>query len=73
MIKKINAFIIEAYLKAQYFIITYLNAIEKASKWIVATILRVDLLDEQSSRFITTAIYIMLHITILSILCYFIF
>jgi hypothetical protein len=71
--EKLKAFILSVYLKTQYFIIVYLNAIEKASKWIVVTILRVDLLDEQSSRFITTTIYILLHITILSIFCYFIF
>ena len=71
--EKLKTFIIAAYLKAQYYILAYLNAIEKASKWIVATILRVDLLDEQSSRTITTSIYILLHITILSIICYFIF
>ena len=71
--EKIKTFIIAAYLKAQYYIITYLNAVENASKWIVATVLRVDLLDEQSSRIITTSIYILLHITILSMLCYIIF
>jgi len=71
--KKLKAFILSVYLKTQYFIIVYLNAIEKTSKWIVATILRVDLLDEQSSRFITTSIYILIHITILSMLCYIIF
>ena len=71
--EKLKTFIIAAYLKAQYYILVYLNAIEKASKWIVATILRVDLLDEQSSRMITTSIYILLHIIILSIICYFIF
>ena len=71
--EKLKTFIIAAYLKAQYYILVYLNAIEKASKWIVATILRVDLLDEQSSRMITTSIYILLHIIILSILCYIIF
>jgi len=67
--EKLKAFILSVYLKLQYFIIVYLNAIEKASKWIVATILRVDLLDEQSSRIITTSIYILIHITILSMLC----
>ena len=71
--EKLKSFILSVYLKTQYFIVVYLNAIEHASKWIVATVLRVDLLDEQSSRFITTTIYILLHITILSILCYFIF
>jgi hypothetical protein len=71
--EKLKTFIIAAYLKAQYYILIYLNAIENASKWIVATILRVDLLDERSSRMITTSIYILLHITILSILCYIIF
>jgi|APFre7841882630_1041343.scaffolds.fasta_scaffold08325_2 hypothetical protein len=71
--EKLKTFIIAAYLKAQYYIITYLNAVENASKWIVATVLRVDLLDEQSSRIITTSIYILLHITILSMLCYIIF
>jgi hypothetical protein len=71
--EKLKTFIIAAYLKAQYYIITYLNAVENASKWIVATVLRVDLLDEQSSRVITTSIYILLHITILSMLCYIIF
>jgi hypothetical protein len=71
--EKLKAFILSVYLKLQYVIIVYLNEIEKASKWIVATILRVDLLDEQSSRFITTTIYILLHITILSMLCYIIF
>ena len=71
--EKLKNFILAAYLKAQYYILIYLNAVENASKWIVATILRVDLLDEQSSRIITTSIYILLHITILSILCYIIF
>jgi hypothetical protein len=71
--EKLKTFILSVYLKLQYFIIVYLNAVEKASKWIVATVLRVDLLDEQSSRFITTTIYILLHITILSMLCYIIF
>jgi hypothetical protein len=71
--EKLKTFILTAYLKTQYYILVYLNAIEHASKWIVATILRVDLLDEQSSRFITTTIYILLHIIILSILCYLIF
>jgi len=71
--EKLKTFILSVYLKIQYYIVVYLNAIEHASKWIIATILRVDLLDEQSSRFITTTIYILLHITILSILCYFIF
>jgi hypothetical protein len=71
--EKLKTFIVAAYLKAQYYILIYLNAIENASKWIVATILRVDLLDERSSRMITTSIYILLHITILSILCYIIF
>jgi len=71
--EKLKAVILSVYLKLQYAIIVYLDAIEKTSKWIVATILRVDLLNEQSSRFITTTIYILLHITILSILCYFIF
>ena len=71
--EKLKTFIIAAYLKAQYYILVYLNAIENASKWIVATVLRVDLLDEQSSRIITTSIYILLHITILSIICYIIF
>jgi hypothetical protein len=71
--EKLKTFILAAYLKAQYYILVYLNAIENASKWIVVTVLRVDLLDEQSSRIITTSIYILLHITILSILCYIIF
>jgi len=71
--EKLKTFIIATYLKAQYYIIAYLNAVENASKWIVATVLRVDLLDERSSRMITTSIYILLHITILSILCYIIF
>jgi len=71
--EKLKNFILDVYLKTQYYIITYLNAVENASKWIVATVLRVDLLDEQSSRVITTSIYILLHITILSILCYIIF
>ena len=71
--EKLKTFILTAYLKAQYYILVYLNAIENASKWIVATVLRVDLLDEQSSRIITTSIYILLHITILSIICYIIF
>jgi hypothetical protein len=71
--EKLKNFILDVYLKAQYYIIIYLNAVENASKWIVATVLRVDLLDEQSSRIITTSIYILLHITILSILCYIIF
>ena len=71
--EKLKTFILSVYLKLQYFIVVYLNYIEKTSKWIVATVLRVDLLDEQSSKIITTFIYILLHITILSILCYFIF
>jgi hypothetical protein len=71
--EKLKTFILSVYLKLQYFIVVYLNYIEKTSKWIVATVLRVDLLDEQSSKFITTTIYILLHIIILSILCYFIF
>jgi len=71
--EKLKNFILDVYLKAQYYIIIYLNAVENASKWIVATVLRVDLLDEQSSRVITTSIYILLHITILSMLCYIIF
>jgi hypothetical protein len=71
--EKLKAIILSVYLKIQYYILVYLNAIENASKWIVATILRVDLLDEQSSRIITTSIYILLHITILSMLCYIIF
>jgi hypothetical protein len=71
--EKLKTIILSVYLKLQYFIVVYLNAIEKASKWIVNTVLRVDLLDEQSSKFITTIIYILLHITILSIFSYFIF
>jgi hypothetical protein len=71
--EKLKNFILDVYLKAQYYIIIYLNAVENASKWIVATVLKVDLLDEQSSRIITTSIYILLHITILSMLCYIIF
>jgi hypothetical protein len=71
--EKLKTFILSVYLKLQYFIVVYLNYIEKTSKWIVATVLRVDLLDEQSSRIITTSIYILLHITILSMLCYIIF
>jgi len=71
--EKLKAFILSVYLKLQYFIIVYLNAIEKASKWIVNTVLRVDLLNDQSSKIITTTIYILLHITILSMLCYIIF
>jgi hypothetical protein len=71
--EKLKTIILSVYLKLQYFIVVYLNAIEKASKWIVTTVLRVDLLDEQSSKFITTIIYILLHITILSIFSYFIF
>jgi len=71
--EKLKAFILSVYLKLQYFIIVYLNAIEKASKWIVNTVLRVDLLNDQSSKIITTTIYILLHIIILSIFSYFIF
>ena len=71
--EKLKAFILSVYLKLQYVIIVYLNAIEHASKWIVATILRVDLLNDQSSKIITTSIYILIHITILSMLCYIIF
>ena len=71
--EKLKTIFWAVYLKVPYYIIKYLDAIEKASKWIVATVLRVDLLDEQSSRIITTSIYILLHITILSIICYFIF
>jgi len=71
--EKLKTIFWAVYLKVPYYIIKYLDAIEKASKWIVATVLRVDLLDEQSSKIITTSIYILLHITILSIICYFIF
>ena len=71
--EKLKAFILSVYLKLQYFIIVYLNAIEKASKWIVNTVLRVDLLNDQSSKIITTTIYILLHMIILSIFSYFIF
>jgi len=71
--EKLKTIFWAVYLKVPYYIIKYLDAIEKASKWVVVTILRVDLLDEQSSRIITTSIYILLHITILSIICYFIF
>ena len=71
--EKLKTFILSVYLKLQYIIVVYLNAIEKASKWIVATILRVDLLNDQSSKIITTSIYILIHITILSMLCYIIF
>jgi hypothetical protein len=71
--EKLKAVILSIYLKLQYAIIVYLDAIEKASKWIVATILRVDLLNDQSSKIITTSIYILIHITILSMLCYIIF
>jgi len=71
--EKLKTFILSVYLKLQYFIIVYLNAIEKASKWIVNTVLRVDLLNDQSSKIITTTIYILLHIIILSIFSYFIF
>ena len=67
------AVILSVYLKVQYVILVYLNAIEKASKWIVATVLRVDLLNEQSSRITTTSIYILLHIIITIVLCYIIF
>jgi len=71
--EKLKAFILSVYLKLQYFIIVYLNAIEKTSKWIVNTVLRVDLLNDQSSKIITTTIYILLHMIILSIFFYFIF
>jgi len=71
--EKLKAIFWAVYLKAPYYIIKYLNFIENVSKWIVVTVLRVDLLDEQSSRIITTSIYILLHITILSMLCYIIF
>ena len=71
--EKLMAVILSVYLKVQYVILVYLNAIEKASKWIVATVLRVDLLDEQSSRITTTSIYILLHIIITIVLCYIIF
>ena len=67
------AVILSVYLKVQYVILVYLNAIEKASKWIVTTVLRVDLLDEQSSKITTTSIYILLHIIITIVLCYIIF
>jgi hypothetical protein len=71
--EKLMAVILSVYLKVQYVILVYLNAIEKASKWIVATVLRVDLLNEQSSRITTTSIYILLHIIITIVLCYIIF
>jgi len=71
--EKLKTIFWAVYLKVPYYIIKYLDAIEKASKWIVATVLRVDLLDEQSSKIITTSIYILLHIIILSIFSYFIF
>jgi hypothetical protein len=71
--EKLKTIFWAVYLKAPYYIIKYLNFIENVSKWIVVTVLRVDLLDEQSSKFITTIIYILLHITILSIFSYFIF
>ena len=71
--EKLKTIFWAVYLKVPYYIIKYLDAIEKTSKWIVATVLRVDLLDEQSSKIITTFIYILLHVTILSIICYFIF
>jgi hypothetical protein len=71
--EKLMAVILSVYLKVQYVILVYLNAIEKASKWIVTTVLRVDLLDEQSSKITTTSIYILLHIIITIVLCYIIF
>jgi hypothetical protein len=71
--EKLKTIFWAVYLKAPYYIIKYLNFIENVSKWIVVTVLRVDLLDEQSSKIITTSIYILIHITILSMLCYIIF
>jgi hypothetical protein len=71
--EKLKTIFWAVYLKAPYYIIKYLNFIENVSKWIVVTVLRVDLLDEQFSKIITTSIYILIHITILSMLCYIIF
>ena len=71
--EKLKAFILSVYLNTQYYIIVYLNAIEHSSKWIVTTIFRVDLLDEKSFKFITTTIYILLHMIILSIFFHFVF
>ena len=68
--EKIKTLSLLAYTKAQYFILIYLNAIERLAKLIVVNIFRVDLVNE---HLITTTVYILLNIIILSLFCYLLF
>jgi hypothetical protein len=71
--EKLKTFIIAAYLKAHSILTVYLTIIEKISTLIAGLLVKFKVINEQSASLTTTAIYIILHITTLSIICYFIF
>ena len=71
--EKLKAIITAVYLKSHSILTVYLTIIEKLSTLIAGLLVKFKVINEQSASLTTTAIYIILHITILSIICYFIF
>ena len=71
--EKLKAIITAVYLKSHSILTVYLTIIEKISTLIAGLLVKFKVINEQSASLTTTAIYIILHITILSIICYFIF
>ena len=71
--EKLKAIITAVYLKSHSILTVYLTIIEKISTLIAGLLVKFKVINEQSASLTTTAIYIILHITILSMLCYIIF
>jgi len=71
--EKIKTFLTALYLKSHNILIVYLDIIEKIATLISGLLVKFKAVDEQSASLTTTITYIVLHIFILSILCYIIF
>ena len=71
--EKLKAFLTAIYLKSHSIFIVYLDLIEKIATLIAGLLIKFKAVDEQSASLTTTITYIVLHIFILSIICFFIF
>jgi hypothetical protein len=71
--EKLKTFLIAIYLKSHSILTVYLNIIEKIANLIAGLLVKFKIVDEQSASLTTTITYIVLHIVILSIICFFIF
>ena len=71
--EKLKALLTAVYLKSHSILIVYLDIIEKIATLISGLLVKFKAVDEQSASLTTTITYIVLHIFILSILCYIIF